>query len=218
MQRKLFKSALCSVAAGMLLVAGSSPSSAAPVKWFDGFGANGHYYEIRGATLADTPAGTNNAANKTPAAAQAEALLDASISGHRATLVTITSQLEQNFVNALAAFGPAATGAWIGVDDSATEGTYVWVPVTLGTATPASEAFSYTNWASGEPDNNVAGEDFVRVATNGEWADFTSGNRHYILEWSPIPEPGSMVLSGLGVLAMAGYGWRRRRNKAKADS
>jgi hypothetical protein len=220
MQRKLISSAICSLAAGMLLVAGSGIASATPVQWWDGFGANGHYYEIRGTTQANA-LGSATITNATWAAAQAAAAANATLPGWRASLVTITSAAEQAFVaGTLGGFIPTG-GAWIGLSDSATEGTYAWVPVTVGLGTTTvTEPTVYTNWAAGQPSAGTAAEDFIRIGNSGGegnfWFDQIDGSRHFIYEWSPIPEPGSMVLCGLGALAMAGYGWRRRRNRAEA--
>lgn len=227
MQRKLITSTLCSLAAAMLLVAGSSTASAAPIAFFDGQGSNGHFYEIRGNSnsFSDGP-GTapwsGAATNMTWAQGQSAANAAGGISGFQSSLVTITSQEELNFL--MSASGPVNhgiigaaitfTGAFIGLSDQGGDN-FGWEPVTLGTGTPQVETFDFTNWDSGEPDEGSS--NIVKMMATGFWRDQVDGNisNGFIIEWSPIPEPGSMVLCGLGALAMAGYGWRRRRRNRK---
>lgn len=79
-----------------------------------------------------------------------------SLGGH---LVTITSQAEQNFVceNFTKKYG----AAMIGLSDAANEGDWKWV---------TGEAFSFSNWDSGEP-NNEGNEDYVLMNSDGTWND-----------------------------------------------
>jgi hypothetical protein len=224
MQRKLIGSTLALVAAATLLVAGSGTASAVPIQFWDGFGANGHWYEIRGASQVDGP-GTADLPNLTWANANTAAPGNAQIPGYRASLVTITSEAEWDFlmnsgtgtnhgVIGAAIAASATDRAWIGAHDNDANDVYEWVPVTMGTSTPVQEPFVYTHWASGEPTGGLNPVVFMNLA--GDWLDAGDGNQHYIYEWSPLPEPGSIVLCSLGALAMAGYGWRRRRNRAQA--
>ncbi len=120
--------------------------------------ANGHEYYLIG-----TPSWT---------AAETEAV---SIGGH---LVTIRSAEENAFV-----FDTFVSGTtfnpWIGLNDSALEGTFEW---------SSGEPVVFTNWKPGEP-NNTGGEDYARFDFGDGWNDVpnTSGNtEHGVVEVIPI--------------------------------
>ena len=51
---------------------------------------------------------------------------------------------------------------WIGLNDVAAEGTYGWA---------SGQAFSYTNWAGGNPNSSADPNyyDWVRMAADGRW-------------------------------------------------
>ena len=80
----------------------------------------------------------------------------ATLGGH---LATISSAEENTYLTSL-----ISVGTWIGLNDLAVEGTFVWV---------TGEPVVYTNWDSGEPNNNGAfgNEDYVELLTNGTWND-----------------------------------------------
>ena len=93
-------------------------------------------------------------------------------------LATITSRLE----NSLAALAGNYTTAWIG-GRRQSDGTWRWAA-----GPEAGQAFTYTNWASGEPNNccagtlnglNYGGENASQfTGTNGNWNDlFDNGAR-----------------------------------------
>lgn len=74
-------------------------------------------------------------------------------------LVSIGTEQEQVFVRNT--FG----GGWIGLNDIAQEGTFVWSdgsPVT------------YLRWRSGEPNNAGGGEDWGELESGGDWNDLGS--------------------------------------------
>lgn len=79
-----------------------------------------------------------------------------SLGGH---LATITSQEENDFIykNFIEIYG----GAMIGLSDADEEGEWKWV---------TGEVFSYSNWDSGEP-NNEGNEDYVLMRDDGTWND-----------------------------------------------
>eukprot|EP00964_Phaeocystis_antarctica_P073571 scaffold45150_cov70-Phaeocystis_antarctica.AAC.1 len=67
--------------------------------------------------------------------------------------------------NALLLTIAAGNQVWIGGTDAASEGAWVW--------SPSNTPLSYTNWATGEP-NNSGGEDCVAVVGiyyGGKWND-----------------------------------------------
>jgi len=98
-------------------------------------------------------------------------------------LTTISSQAENDFVRSYVNtdifkndrsfsmtgdFGTDVNrGAFIGLNDAANEGTFVW---------ENGEAVSYTNFDAGQPSANNPGEDYVIIQYNGRWNDVDLGN------------------------------------------
>lgn len=72
-------------------------------------------------------------------------------------LVSITSQVEQDFVNEL-----ATQNVWIGATDKASEGDFVW---------PEGAPVLYSAYDGGEPNNNDGIEHCVEMNANGPWND-----------------------------------------------
>jgi PEP-CTERM motif/Lectin C-type domain len=165
--------------------------------------SNGNYYDVIDGIY------TWDAAN---AAAAGSSYLG--LSGH---LVTITSASENRFLTDT--FGGSAlelhwTGGFQPVGSSEPGGGWSWV---------TAEAFTFNNWAGGEP-NNSNGEDkiefFYSSSANADgavWNDLSNSDttfvRGYVVEYeaAAIPEPSSVAMAGLMTLAGLGYAWRRKR-------
>lgn len=123
-------------------------------------------------------------------------------------LVTISSQAEQNFL--VEAFGGTEL-LWIGFTDRLVEGEFQWIN---------GEAVTYTNWAVGEPNNELVfgGEDYAAMNwwEPGLWNDLPDDvwkrQLRGIIE-VPIahaPEPSSVF----GTIALGFLGvsyWRKRQ-------
>ncbi len=179
--------ATCALAA--LMAAGSSSVIAAPM--FNP--STGHYYDI-----------VSGGQNGDVLVAEANSIL---LGGH---LVTINDAAEQSWL--LSNFGSSEL-FWIGINDAAVEGSFVWM---------SGESTIYSNWSGGEP-NDFFGEDYVVMnwGGGGGWNDYCPGPNtscgvaHGIAEWStsavPEPETYAMMLAGLGLL---GFAARRRKQKA----
>ena len=83
-----------------------------------------------------------------------------------ANLISVQSAAEnQCIINELNNIGQTGV-IWIGFNDEAVEGNFVWYdqsPVT------------YTNWATGEPNNSGGNENYVQIYPNGQWNDLAFG-------------------------------------------
>lgn len=183
----------------LLLVAGAAATlhqaQAAPTTW----AGNGHEYEVI----------TSEGVTWTDAMAAAGAM------GPGWHLVTITSADENNFVKSLLSTAENdRSHYWLGGTDAAVEGTWAWV---------TGEAWGYTNWWNGEP-NNSGDEDYLAMDLRGAayaWNDapnnvgqiFQGFSNGYIIERvaSQVPEPGVLSLLALGLL---GAGVARRRSRS----
>jgi len=139
-------------------------------------------------------------------------------------LTSIHSLPENIFIRNFADAAGLLRGVWIGLSDFANEGTFAW-----SDGTP----FDYANWNPGEPNSgfSLVDEDGVmladaRVFPNAGWNDYSVnlsfGNPPQYAIYAalmdipepspdPIPEPGTLVIFGLG---LAGLGFIRRRRAA----
>ena len=105
---------------------------------------------------------------------------DAEGNRRRGALVTINDAAEQQFLEE----NLNLDGAWIGLNDQAVEGNFVW----SGGGSLADTLF--TNWASGQPDSGAGDEDFVGLDAAGEWSDLPGPDS---LGAGIIEFPGPMV-------------------------
>ena len=184
-----------------LLAVASTRSNAAPVQWLVSAGGNGHYYE----------------AVAVPERITWSDAQDLAVAGG-GYLATITSEAENEFLFNLAKDVDGcwynipeygwALGPWLGgyQEPDAPSDDVGWHWVT-------GEAFTYTNWAPGQPHSaddmedhlHFAGRDLIRQST---WNDVYGDSPMwgYCIEYVPEPATVLVILCGLGGLA-----WRRRK-------
>jgi hypothetical protein len=179
------------------LVVSALGSSAAPTVWGVASGGNGHAYEVIG--LAG-----GISWDDARAAARAAG----------GDLASLTSAAENNFV-----FGLSDSAAyWYNFDAFNSIGPWLGGFQPGGSPEPAGgwqwvsgEAFAFSNWSPGQPDN-FSGEDRLHYHLTGvgraaTWNDIQGSGgvlpRAYVVEY--VPEPGASF-----VLACAFMFWVRR--------
>lgn len=154
---------------------------AGPIRWDASQGGNGHLYEL---VLTGSPIGWDAA----KAACEARG-------GH---LATITSAAENDFVaNLVVAGGRNAFLGGYQIDPSA--------PADVGWTWVTGEAWSYTNWAGGEPNDQGSPSEWVlEMWTNRQWNDVPnagSGYAEYAYVFESVPAPGAATLVSMALLS-----------------
>ncbi|MEZ6147911.1 MAG: right-handed parallel beta-helix repeat-containing protein [Planctomycetaceae bacterium] len=130
------------------------------VQWPSGDGGNDHYFFL------------------TPNRFWGEA--DAIATAAGGYLASINSQDENDFLTTT--FGSASP--WIGFNDIATEGTFVWT---------SGEPTNFANFGPGEP-NGGAAENFVQLLSNGFWNDLGGSAKHQaIIEFETLPDINAVI-------------------------
>lgn len=138
--------------------------------------------------------------------AEAEAV---SLGGH---LATVRNAAEDAFISTTFASmvdsGPGNRSLLIGLNDEASEGTFVWV---------SGEPVGYTNWYPGQPNADRSDSDYVGILLNfgtpGEWHDLLDSGDFNDVTFGVVevlPEPSAGLLLATTTL-LAGLRRRGRR-------
>jgi hypothetical protein len=101
------------------------------------------------------------------------------------SLASITSSEENQWIVQNLGI-PAGTESYIGATDEAAEGTWQWLN---------GDAWTWSNWSSGEPNNCCGGEHYLELYSSGVWNDDPSWayDPGYIVEWNSDPNAPVVV-------------------------
>jgi len=173
--------------------------------------ANGHYYD-----LVVAPPETTWTWQQAAAGAAASVY-----NGWTGYLVTVTSLQESDFIyNSV-----TPLRVWAGGNDDTVEGSWKWVTgpeaaTPFWTGGPSGSSSTYARWDSREPNNGLgAGENFLVLNYYGNpaWNDMiptTSLVEGYVVEYSGIPEPASLLLFVTGLAGFRAVRQRKRNGPA----
>ena len=160
--------------------------------------------------------------------------------GLQGYLATITSGIENNFI--VSNFGVSGWGGWIGASDEQKEGIWKWVtgPEKGTVFLQNGKAIGYDNFFTGQPDNNLAIENYAHIWTwgkKGSWNDLPNDPKFWVpnipeaykigyyveyggLEATPsdnpksVPEPSSMLsLLAFGTFGVSSLLKRKQQQK-----
>jgi hypothetical protein len=116
---------------------------------------------------------------------------EAMAQAHGGHLATIRNQAENNWL--VATFATGTECHWIGLNDVAVEGVFVW---------SSGEPVTFTNWAQGEPTNGMGVEDWVHLGlpwsgpqSYPHWNDSPNGATSYGWVCRGIMEATSITLA-----------------------
>jgi hypothetical protein len=192
------------VTAATTFLLASSFAQASTIIWNQGSGGNGHAYEFVTAPLISW----------NEASAMAQAATFNGVNGH---LATITSGEEQYFINSIPSldptFFPDAIGMWLGGFQANPAD-----PPDQGWSWVTGEAWDFTNWAEGEPDDLFEPESHLAMYVPTQklaigWSDQVGAEAHwfgisgFLIEYA-VPAPPTPALALFALLAVRG---RRRQ-------
>jgi hypothetical protein len=113
------------------------------------------------------------------------------LGGH---LATVRNQAENDWIySQFSSYGGVERGLWIGLNDAASEGAFVWA---------SGEPVTFTTWGAGEPNNWQGNEDYVHLIwpsdpRQSQWNDL-SGDADF----------GGIPLNGVVEVTDVTNGWR----------
>jgi Lectin C-type domain len=151
--------------------------------------ANGHTYYLL--------------SSNTWTGAEAEAV---SLGGH---LTTINDLAENDWVyQTFANYGGIVRGLWIGLNDAAQEGNFVWA---------SGEPVSFTHWGLGEPNNSGGNENYVHFINPpdsrvGFWNDAPNVNEA-LAAYGVVELPTVVAATNVMIWTAVEIGWLSETNR-----